>query len=155
MERVHEGEKRTATQGVPPGERLSLLPAEDVRATRPYLLSASPLRALSRRTISIASLVALDLAGLALSLYFALAIRVSANLFAFGSTRGPQFVGHPLALGFHASVDRFGDRVHVIGAGDSHVHHVDSPRLLAPHLLQHLGLVPIWIPPDLGGTASH
>ena len=75
MERVQEGEKRTATQGVPPGERLSLLPAEDVRATRPYLLSASPLRALSRRTISIASLVGLDLAGLALSLYFALAIR--------------------------------------------------------------------------------
>lgn len=56
-------------------ERLSLLPAEDVRATRPYLLAKSPLRALGRRTLSVAALVGLDLAGLALGLYAALAIR--------------------------------------------------------------------------------
>lgn len=47
----------------------------DVRAARPYLLSATPLRALARRLASIVALVFLDVAGLALGLYAALTIR--------------------------------------------------------------------------------
>ena len=72
---VEPGERRTSSPGRRPEERLAHLPAEDVRATRPYLLAANPMRALSRRAGSIASLVALDLAGLALGLYIALAVR--------------------------------------------------------------------------------
>ena len=75
MKRVQHDEQRTDSRGAGLEERLSLLPAEDVRATRPYLLSASPLRALSRRAASVSALVGLDLVGLSLGLYFALAIR--------------------------------------------------------------------------------
>jgi exopolysaccharide biosynthesis polyprenyl glycosylphosphotransferase len=48
---------------------------EDVRAVRPYLLSASPLKTLARRAVSIVVLVAIDVGGLMLGLYAALALR--------------------------------------------------------------------------------
>jgi exopolysaccharide biosynthesis polyprenyl glycosylphosphotransferase len=47
----------------------------DVRASRLYLLSRGPILALVRRSLSIASLVALDVAGLALGIYLALVAR--------------------------------------------------------------------------------
>ncbi len=47
----------------------------DVRAARPYLLRASPLKAFVRRLGSIAALVAIDIAGLTLGLYLALTLR--------------------------------------------------------------------------------
>ena len=51
------------------------LPAEDVRAARPYYLSASPLKTLVRRVASIAILAAIDISGLTIGLYGALALR--------------------------------------------------------------------------------
>ena len=54
--------------------RESPLP-EDVRARRPYFLSGGPLKAAMRRTASIATLLVLDLCGLALGVYVALALR--------------------------------------------------------------------------------
>lgn len=48
---------------------------EDVRSARPYLLSRSPLKTLGRRAFSIAALVAIDIGGLVIGLYFALALR--------------------------------------------------------------------------------
>jgi len=68
----------------PPRADAPALPAEerpapqalgDVRRSRPYLLFRTPLRLLSFRVVSITSLVTLDLCGLALSLYAALALR--------------------------------------------------------------------------------
>ncbi len=50
-------------------------PAEDVRASRPYLLSSSPFKSLLRRLGSIAALVAIDICGLLIGLYGALALR--------------------------------------------------------------------------------
>ena len=47
----------------------------DVRASRLYLLSRGPILTLVRRTLSVASLVALDVVGLALGIYLALVIR--------------------------------------------------------------------------------
>jgi exopolysaccharide biosynthesis polyprenyl glycosylphosphotransferase len=47
----------------------------DVRAGRPYLLRRSPLRAFVRRLASIAALVVIDIAGLTIGLYLALALR--------------------------------------------------------------------------------
>jgi exopolysaccharide biosynthesis polyprenyl glycosylphosphotransferase len=47
----------------------------DIRASRLYLLSRGPVLTLVRRTVSVASLVALDVAGLALGIYLALVIR--------------------------------------------------------------------------------
>lgn len=49
--------------------------AEDVRASTPYFLSRTPLKSLTRRLASILALVALDVAGLILGLYAALALR--------------------------------------------------------------------------------
>jgi exopolysaccharide biosynthesis polyprenyl glycosylphosphotransferase len=49
--------------------------SEDVRARRPYFLSGGPLKAAARRTASVASLLFLDLCGLALGVYAALALR--------------------------------------------------------------------------------
>jgi exopolysaccharide biosynthesis polyprenyl glycosylphosphotransferase len=49
--------------------------AEDIRAARPYLLSRSPLRRFLRRAASIAALVCIDLAGLVVGVYAALALR--------------------------------------------------------------------------------
>ena len=53
------------------------LPAEDVRAHRPYFLSSSPFKTLVRRLASIAALVVIDVAGLVIGLYIALAIRAA------------------------------------------------------------------------------
>jgi exopolysaccharide biosynthesis polyprenyl glycosylphosphotransferase len=50
-------------------------PATDIRATRPYFLSRTPLRAAARRLASATTLLFLDIAGLALGLYAALALR--------------------------------------------------------------------------------
>ena len=50
-------------------------PARDVRAVRPRLLSLAVARAIFRRLVSIATLIFLDLCGLTLGLYGALALR--------------------------------------------------------------------------------
>ena len=47
----------------------------DLRAVRPYLLTGSPLKTFVRRAVSIAILVAIDLSGLVIGLYVALAFR--------------------------------------------------------------------------------
>ena len=49
--------------------------AADLRAGKPYLLTSAPLRNLARRVAAIATLAALDAAGLALGLYAALVLR--------------------------------------------------------------------------------
>jgi exopolysaccharide biosynthesis polyprenyl glycosylphosphotransferase len=49
--------------------------AEDVRAAKPYLLSTSPLKAALRRLVSILALLAVDVVGLVMGLYAALALR--------------------------------------------------------------------------------
>jgi len=51
------------------------LPVEDIRSSRPYLLSRSPFTTLARRGASIAALGLLDVVGLALGLYAALVLR--------------------------------------------------------------------------------
>jgi len=48
---------------------------EDVRAAKPYLLSGSPVRSLLRRLASITVLASIDIAGLVIGLYAALALR--------------------------------------------------------------------------------
>jgi exopolysaccharide biosynthesis polyprenyl glycosylphosphotransferase len=48
---------------------------EDVRARRPYLFSLGPLKAVARRLASVVALVSLDVIGLAIGLYAALALR--------------------------------------------------------------------------------
>src|SRR5438045_3873098 len=48
---------------------------EDVRAARPYLLSPTPLKTLVRRVLSIAALAIIDISGLVIGLYAALALR--------------------------------------------------------------------------------
>jgi len=48
---------------------------DDIRAARPYLLSALPFRSLLRRALGVAVLAVLDVAGLALGLYAALVLR--------------------------------------------------------------------------------
>ena len=55
--------------------RIEAPPPEDIRAGRPYLLSPTPLKSAVRRALSVLSLGALDLAGLTLGLYGALALR--------------------------------------------------------------------------------
>jgi exopolysaccharide biosynthesis polyprenyl glycosylphosphotransferase len=52
---------------------------EDARARRPYLLSGGPLKAAARRAASVVSLLFLDLCGLALGVYVALALREIVN----------------------------------------------------------------------------
>jgi len=51
------------------------MPAEDVRAVRPYLLSRTPLKSFVRRLLSIVLLIAIDVAGLVLGLFAALTLR--------------------------------------------------------------------------------
>jgi exopolysaccharide biosynthesis polyprenyl glycosylphosphotransferase len=51
------------------------LPVEDARSARPYFLSSSPLKSLVRRAASIAILVLIDVGGLLIGLYAALAVR--------------------------------------------------------------------------------
>jgi len=50
-------------------------PAEDVRAVRPYFLSASPIKTLLRRVGSILALAVIDISGLVIGLFAALALR--------------------------------------------------------------------------------
>ena len=63
-----EPSPRPAPPGAPVAQR-------DVRASRLYLLSRGPILSLVRRAFSIASLVVLDVAGLALGIYLALVFR--------------------------------------------------------------------------------
>jgi exopolysaccharide biosynthesis polyprenyl glycosylphosphotransferase len=49
--------------------------AEDVRAAKPYFLTTSPLKAGLRRLVSILALLAVDVVGLVIGLYAALALR--------------------------------------------------------------------------------
>jgi exopolysaccharide biosynthesis polyprenyl glycosylphosphotransferase len=49
--------------------------AEDVRAAKPYLLTTSPLKTGLRRLVSILALLAVDIVGLVIGLYAALALR--------------------------------------------------------------------------------
>ena len=66
----------TRTEAPRAPDAADLLPlVGDIRSTRPYLLSGSPLRAGFRRGLSILALVCLDIAGLALGLYAALWLR--------------------------------------------------------------------------------
>jgi len=51
------------------------LPVEDSRSARPYFLSSSPLKTLVRRVMSIVALVTIDIVGLVIGLYAALAVR--------------------------------------------------------------------------------
>jgi exopolysaccharide biosynthesis polyprenyl glycosylphosphotransferase len=55
-----------------PGERQDL---GDIRRSRPYVLARAPLRMLTLRVAGVACLIALDVCGLALALYAALALR--------------------------------------------------------------------------------
>jgi exopolysaccharide biosynthesis polyprenyl glycosylphosphotransferase len=59
----------------PPEASRPRAPHEDVRASRLYILSRRPLLSAVRRALSIASLVVLDVVGLALGIYIALVIR--------------------------------------------------------------------------------
>ena len=64
-----------AADGDPDAAELPASPPADIRRERAFGFARSPLRALARRGASIASLVFLDLAGLALGLYIALVLR--------------------------------------------------------------------------------
>ena len=55
--------------------QLKLAPATDARYRRPYLLSKGVLAVVVRRALSIASLIAVDVIGLTVALYAALALR--------------------------------------------------------------------------------
>jgi exopolysaccharide biosynthesis polyprenyl glycosylphosphotransferase len=68
------------SKAAPPAETSRPAPApsttgRDVRASRVYVLSRGPILTLVRRALSVLALVALDIAGLALGIYFALVIR--------------------------------------------------------------------------------
>ena len=68
------------SKAAPPAETPRTAPAQsvtgrDVRASRLYLLSRGPILTLVRRTLSVAALVVLDVAGLAVGIYLALVIR--------------------------------------------------------------------------------
>jgi exopolysaccharide biosynthesis polyprenyl glycosylphosphotransferase len=52
-------------------------PLDDVRAARPYLLARSPLRYVARRVASILVLATIDIGGLILGLFLALALRAA------------------------------------------------------------------------------
>jgi exopolysaccharide biosynthesis polyprenyl glycosylphosphotransferase len=58
-----------------PGGARPRVETKDIRAARPYLLSLSPIRALVRRLSSVVALALIDVTGLALGLYGALALR--------------------------------------------------------------------------------
>ena len=49
--------------------------SEDVRSSRPYLLRRSPLEAFARRAASVLGLVLIDIIGLTIGLYVAIALR--------------------------------------------------------------------------------
>lgn len=50
-------------------------PVEDVRSIRPYILSPTPLKTLTRRLASVLALASIDIVGLVIGLYGALALR--------------------------------------------------------------------------------
>ena len=60
-----------------PPEQASAAPVGDIRAGRPYLLAAGPLKTAARRAASNVALAALDLCGLTLGLYAALVLRAA------------------------------------------------------------------------------
>jgi hypothetical protein len=90
--------------------------------------------------------LALDLLRVAVGFgddHLALAVGVGADLLAFGAPLRAQFVGHLLALGLHAPVDRVGDVGHEVHALDAHVDDLDAERLgfvgqAAAHVLHDL-----------------
>jgi exopolysaccharide biosynthesis polyprenyl glycosylphosphotransferase len=49
--------------------------SDDIRASRPYLLTRQPLKTIARRAVSVGGLVVIDLAGLVIGVYLALALR--------------------------------------------------------------------------------
>jgi exopolysaccharide biosynthesis polyprenyl glycosylphosphotransferase len=59
----------------PAREREAHPPVDDIRRSRPYLLARAPFRTLAFRAASVLCLIVLDLCGLALALYAALALR--------------------------------------------------------------------------------
>jgi hypothetical protein len=73
----------------------------DIRRSRPYFLSPEPLAAAARRAASIAALIALDLVGVTLGVYGALALRDL--VYGNGTPRGPIRPRLP-AHGYTASV---------------------------------------------------
>jgi len=64
-----------STKPAVPTEQAPAAPVEDIRSARPYLLSRRTLVAVARRLLSVATLVAIDLAGLVCGLYVALIFR--------------------------------------------------------------------------------
>jgi len=62
-------------QRAPADERPPPAPFADIRRSRPYLLSPTPLRSLAFRVASLASLLALDLLAVGIGIYAALVIR--------------------------------------------------------------------------------
>jgi exopolysaccharide biosynthesis polyprenyl glycosylphosphotransferase len=58
-----------------PAARAPRVEKTDVRAARPYLFTGSPLRTLVRRVLSVSVLILIDLTGLTIGLYLALALR--------------------------------------------------------------------------------
>ena len=70
------GKAGAAKVDAPPAAGGSVVTGKrDIRSARPYFLSPHPVKAFLRRSCSVAALVSLDLCGLALGLYGALAIR--------------------------------------------------------------------------------
>ena len=71
-------------EATPPPLSGPVAPGEpgDIRRSRVYLLSRGPVFGLARRAVSIAALVAADVAGLALGVYLALVLRS----FVYGDT---------------------------------------------------------------------
>ena len=69
---VAEGDTVAGARAASP---VGLVQARDIRSARPYLLTRTPLVAAVRRVASIVSLIVLDLTGLTLGVYGALAIR--------------------------------------------------------------------------------
>ena len=75
-------DRSVATKEAPPGRergraegRPPLSPYSDIRRSRPYLLTPTPLRSLAIRATSLASLLALDLLAVGIGLYGALVLR--------------------------------------------------------------------------------
>ena len=66
---------KPATHGPAADIERAAAPVEDVRSSRPYLFSRIPLKTALRRAASVASLAAIDVLGLVLGLYLALALR--------------------------------------------------------------------------------
>jgi exopolysaccharide biosynthesis polyprenyl glycosylphosphotransferase len=62
-------------QRAPAEDRPPLAPFADIRRSRPYLLTPTPLRSLAFRVASLASLLALDLLAVGIGIYAALVIR--------------------------------------------------------------------------------